>query len=187
MWQNWVEFREKLKSSHLVDGPLILFPDRRQWQPGGGSGHQLAWIDRFLSCLQLSPLPASTDCNISFFPPKLEVSTAILLSLEGVQAALCLFTHRWIENIVPKASESPSCFWLHIKHRIREHVGKWVADWLWSLQTVWASFFPCVSSVGAFIHSGYIEAVAFNKVTRLENIWIKWHPLPWMDQIDLSW
>lgn len=25
-----------------TDGPLIFSPDRRQWKPGGGSGHQLA-------------------------------------------------------------------------------------------------------------------------------------------------
>lgn len=140
MQRAWSE--KKWKSSRLVNGPLIPSPDRRQWQPGGGSGHQLAWIDTFLSRLQLSLLCASVDCNISFFSPKLEVSTAILLSLEGGQAALCLLTHRWIENIVPKASESPSCFRLHIKHRIWEHVWKWQPDWLWSFQAVWASFFP---------------------------------------------
>lgn len=97
------KLEKQWKSSCLVNGPLIPSPDRRQWQPGGGSGHQLAWIDTFLSRLQLSLLRASTDCNISFFPPKLEVSTAILLSLGGGRAALCLFTRRWIENIVPKS------------------------------------------------------------------------------------
>lgn len=114
-------------------------------------------------------------------PPKLEVSTAILLSFE----ALCLLTRRWIENIVPKGSENNKLFFrLHIKHGIWEHVWKWQAVVIPSYVGL---VFPCVSSVRAFIHSGYIEAVAFNKVTRLENIWIKWHPLPWMDQIDLSW
>lgn len=67
--KGWGFSRKKWKSSCLVNGPLILSLDRRQRQPGGGSGHQLAWIDTFLSRLQLSLLRASTDCNISFFPP----------------------------------------------------------------------------------------------------------------------
>ncbi len=65
----WGLVEKKWKSLCLVNGPLIPPPDRRQWQPGGGSGHQLAWIDTFLSRLQLSLLRASTDCNFSFFPP----------------------------------------------------------------------------------------------------------------------
>lgn len=139
---NKVEVGKKWKSPCLVNGPLILSPDRRQWQPGGGSGHQLAWIDTFLSRLQLSLLRASTDCNISFFPPSWKSQQPFSCHWKAGRQALCLFTHRWIENIVPKASESPSCFRLHIKHRIWEHVWKWQADWLWSFQAVWASFFP---------------------------------------------
>lgn len=34
--------QSRIRGRFRTDGPLIFSPDRRQWKPGGGSGHQLA-------------------------------------------------------------------------------------------------------------------------------------------------
>lgn len=183
---NKVEVGKKWKSPCLVNGPLILSPDRRQWQHGGGSGHQLAWIDTFLSRLQLSLLRASTDCNISFFPPSWKSQQPFSCHWKAGRQALCLFTQMNRKHCA-KSLRITKLF--SIAYKIQNlrtclEMTGWLAV---VISGCVGLIFSCVSSVGAFIHSGYIEAVAFNKVTRLENIWIKWHLLPWMDQIDLSW